>query len=168
MKKTNEINDELSIEEKRKKLIEAIEKQSSPEKKKDILLMPFINEIKLMLEKKMSINSQLKALNSVGIKISYKTYKNFMDNNQELYYFRLGVLEAEETVGTGQIPKDDKTVTIILNDNGAVKTYAVKDEIKKLGFFWDKDKKGWKKEVNKKELVKVKELKVGYDIIKGV
>ena len=56
MKKTNEINSELSIEEKRKKLIEAIEKQSSPEKKKDILLKPFINEIKLMLEKKLSIN----------------------------------------------------------------------------------------------------------------
>ena len=79
MKKTNEINSELSIEEKRKKLIEAIEKQSSLEKKKDILLMPFINEIKLMLDKKMSINSQLKALNGIGIKISYKTYKNFLD-----------------------------------------------------------------------------------------
>ena len=168
MKKTNEINDELSIEEKRKKLMEAIEKQSSPEKKKDILLMPFINEIKLMLEKKMSINSQLKALNAAGIKISYKTYKNFMDNNQELYYFRLGVLEAEETVGTRQIPKDDKTVTIILNDNGDIKTYAVKDAIKKLGFFCGKDKKGWKKEVNKEELEKVKNLKVGYDIIKEV
>ena len=158
MKKTNEINDELSIEEKRKKLIEAIEKQSSPEKKKDILLMPFINEIKLMLDKKMSINSQLKALNSVGIKISYKTYKNFL---HELG--RSSV--SDEPVGPD--PKRDKTL-IILNDKGAVKTYAVKDAIKKLGFFWDKDKKGWKKEVNKEELEKVKELKVGYDIIKEV
>ena len=41
--------------------------------------MPFINEIKLMLEKKLSINFQLKALNGAGIKISYKTYKNFLD-----------------------------------------------------------------------------------------
>ena len=40
--------------------------------------MPFINEIKLMLEKKLSINSRLKALNGAGIKISYKTYKNFL------------------------------------------------------------------------------------------
>ena len=161
MKKTNEINDELNIEEKRKKLIEAIEKQSSPEKKKDILLMPFINEIKLMLDKKMSINSQLKALNSVGIKISYKTYKNFLDE------LGRGPDDKGFDVRTGAVAKNDKTL-IILNDNGAVKTYAVKDEIKKLGFFWDKDKKGWKKEVNKEELVKVKELKVGYDIIKEV
>lgn len=163
MKKTNEINSELSIEEKRKKLLEAIEKQSSPEKKKDILLMPFINEIKLMLEKKMSINSQLKALNAAGIKISYKTYKNFLDE--------LGRVSNPDDLGTGfdtpagTATKDDKTVTIILNDKGAVKTYAVKDEIKKLGFTWDKDRKGWKKEVNKEELEKVKNLKVGYDII---
>ena len=161
MKKTNEINSELSIEEKRKKLIEAIEKQSSPEKKKDILLKPFINEIKLLLEKKMSINSQLNALNSVGIKISYKTYKNFL---HELDLGR-GPDNTGFDARTGAVAKDDESVLIILNDNGAVKTYAVKDEIKKLGFFWDKDKKGWKKEVNKKELVKVKELKVGYDII---
>ena len=161
MKKTNEINSELSIEEKRKKLIEAIEKQSSPEKKKDILLMPFINEIKLMLDKKMSINSQLKTLNGIGIKISYKTYKNFLDE--------LDLGRGPDNTGfdtrTGAVAKDDKLVLIILNDNGAVKTYAVKDEIKKLGFFWDKDKKGWKKEVNKDELVKIKELKIGYDII---
>ena len=55
MKKTNEINSELSIEERKKKIIEFIEKQA-PEKKKAGLLMPFINEIKLMLEKKISIN----------------------------------------------------------------------------------------------------------------
>jgi hypothetical protein len=163
MKKTNEINSELSIEEKRKKLLEAIEKQSSPEKKKDILLMPFINEIKLMLEKKMSINSQLKALNAAGIKISYKTYKNFLDE--------LGRVSNPDDLGTGfdapagTVTKGDKSALIILNDKGAVKTYAVKDEIKKLGFTWDKDKKGWKKDVNEEELEKVKNLKIGYDII---
>ena len=163
MKKTNEINSELSIEEKRKKLLEAIEKQSSPEKKKDILLMPFINEIKLMLEKKMSINSQLKALNAAGIKISYKTYKNFLDELGRVS--NPGDLGAGFDAPAGTVTKDDKTVTIILNDKNAVKTYAVKDEIKKLGFTWDKDKKGWKKDVNEEELEKVKNLKVGYDII---
>ena len=162
MKKTNEINSELSIEEKRKKLIEAIEKQAPTVKKKAGLLMPFINEIKLMLEKKMSINFQLNALNSVGIKISYKTYKNFLDD----LHFGAG-FEAVAASGITADAKDDKTL-IILNDKGAVKTYAVKDEIKKLGFTWDKDRKGWKKEVNEEELAKVKKLKVGYDIIKRI
>jgi hypothetical protein len=34
-----------------------------------------------------------------------------------------------------------------------------------MGFAWDKDRKGWKKEISQEELEKVKELKVGYDII---
>jgi hypothetical protein len=34
-----------------------------------------------------------------------------------------------------------------------------------MGFAWDKDRKGWKKEVNQEELKKIKELKVGYNII---
>ena len=56
-------------------------------------------------------------------------------------------------------------ITIVLNDKGDVKTYAVKDAVKKMGFAWDKDRKGWKKEISQEELEKVKELKVGYDII---
>jgi hypothetical protein len=39
------------------------------------------------------------------------------------------------------------------------------DAVKKLGFAWDKDRKGWKKEVSAEELNKVKELKVEYDMI---
>ena len=157
---------EPCIEEKRKKLIEAIEKQAPTVKKKAGLLMPFINEIKLMLEKKMSINSQLNALNSVGIKISYKTYKNFLDELvRESNPLHLGAgFEAAAASGITADAKDDKTL-IILNDKGAVKTYAIKDAIKKLGFVWDKDEKGWKKEVGSNELEKVKNLKVGYDII---
>ena len=155
MKKTNMIQKDLSIEERKKILIEAIENQTPNLKKKDALLMPFKDEIKLMLEKKLSINSQLKALSAAGIKVSYKTYKNFLDSLDHT---------PEET----EVKKDNEKsqkIIIVLNDNGAVKTYAVKDDIKKLGFSWDKDKKGWKKEVNKEELEKVKNLKVGYDII---
>ena len=37
--------------------------------------------------------------------------------------------------------------------------------VKKLGFLWAQDRKEWKKEVRPEELKKVKELKVGYDII---
>ena len=156
--KKNGINEEISIEEKKKILLEAI-KSSQPAKKKEALLTPFIPEIKLMLEKKMPFSAQLKALNSVGISISYKTYKNFLDG------LSTGVPPAKNMEKEIRESKDDKTVTIILNDKGAVKAYAVKDAVKKLGFGWDKDRKGWKKEVSPEELEKVKELKVGYDII---
>ena len=84
--------------------------------------------------------------------ISFKTYKNFLKE-----------LDAEDYIDAA-----GEKVTIVLNDKGDVKTYAVKDEIKKLGFLWDKDKKGWKKAVNSDELEKIKNLKVGYDIIKEV
>lgn len=144
MKKTID----MPIEEKRNILLDNIKKVAPVKRKKDILLMPFTNEIKLMVEKKMSIKSQIQTLGSIGIKITYKTYKNFLD------LLAGGTNSAE--AGNGK--------TIILNDKGDVKTYAVKDEIKKLGFVWDKDKRGWTKEVNEEELEKVKSLKVGYDI----
>jgi hypothetical protein len=154
--KKNDIQNELSIEEKKKILLSAIE-SSQPAKKKEALLEPFIPEIKLMLEKKMPLSSQLKALNSIGIKITYKTYKSFLDS-----------LTETKPVAP-EVKKDVKEpagkITIVLNDKGEVKTYAVKDAIKKLGFAWDKDRKGWKKELSQEELEKVKELKVGYDII---
>ena len=150
MKKTNIVQKDLTIEERKKILMQAIENQTPSLKKKATLLMPFINEIKLMLEKKLSINSQLKALTVAGIKVSYKTYKAFLDSLDH----------------TPDIKKDnDKNKVIILNDNGDVKTYAVKDAVKKLGFVWDKDRKGWKKEVGEEDLAKVKELKVGYVVI---
>ena len=149
--KKNEINAEISIEEKKKILLEAIE-SSRPAKKKEALLTPFIPEIKLMLEKKMPISSQLKALDSIGIKITYKTYKAFLDS-----------LSSEAK--TLDLKEPGEKIAIVLNDKGAVKTYAVKDTIKKLGFSWAQDRKGWKKEVSPEELEKVKELKVGYDII---
>ena len=150
MKKTNTVQKDLTIEERKKILMQAIENQTPSLKKKATLLMPFINEIKLMLEKKLSINSQLKALTVAGIKVSYKTYKAFLDSLDH----------------TPDIKKDnDKNKVIILNDNGDVKTYAVKDAVKKLGFVWDKDRKGWKKEVGEEDLAKVKELKVGYVVI---
>ena len=153
--KKNEINEELSIEEKKKILLKAIE-SSRPTKKKEALLTPFIPEIKLMLEKKMPVSSQLKALNSIGIKITYKTYKTFLDS-----------LSPEDKMPENlkDLKEPGEKITIVLNDKGAVKTYAVKDTVKKLGFTWDKDRKGWKKEVSPEELEKVKELKVGYDII---
>ena len=144
MKKTNIVQKDLSIEERKKILMESIENQVPKAKKKDVLLMPFMNEVKIMLERKLSINSQLNALTAAGIKVSYKTYKAFLDEVKK---------------------NNDKNKVIILNDKGDVKTYAVKDEIKNLGFIWDKDRKGWRKEVGEDELVKVKELKVGYDII---
>ena len=156
MKKNGiKINEELSIEEKKKILLEAIE-SSRPAKKKEALLTPFIPEIKLMLEKKMPVSSQLKALNSIGIKITYKTYKTFLDS-----------LSPEDKMPENlkDLKEPGEKITIVLNDKGAVKTYAVKDTVKKLGFTWDKDRKGWKKEVSPEELEKVKELKVGYDII---
>ena len=56
-------------------------------------------------------------------------------------------------------------INVILNDKGAVKTYAVKAAIKKLGFAWDKDRKVWAKEASPEELEKVIELRVEYDII---
>ncbi|MCL6119726.1 MAG: hypothetical protein M1584_01640 [Deltaproteobacteria bacterium] len=149
--KKNEINAEISIEEKKKILLEAIE-SSRPAKKKEALLTPFIPEIKLMLEKKMPISSQLKALDSIGIKITYKTYKAFLDS-----------LSSEAK--TLDLKEPGEKIAIVLNDKGAVKTYAVKDTVKKLGFLWAQDRKGWKKEVSPEELEKVKELKVGYDII---
>ena len=105
-----------------------------------------------MLEKKMPISSQLKALDSIGIKITYKTYKAFLDS-----------LSSEAK--TLDLKEPGEKIAIVLNDKGAVKTYAVKDTIKKLGFSWAQDRKGWKKEVSPEELEKVKELKVGYDII---
>jgi hypothetical protein len=37
--------------------------------------------------------------------------------------------------------------------------------VKKLGFLWAQDRKKWKKEVSTEELEKVKELKIGYNII---
>jgi hypothetical protein len=149
--KKNEINAEISIEEKKKILLEAIE-SSRPAKKKEALLTPFIPEIKLMLEKKMPISSQLKALDSIGIKITYKTYKAFLDS-----------LSSEAK--TLDLKEPGEKIAIVLNDKGAVKTYAVKDTVKKLGFLWAQDRKGWKKEVSPEELEKIKELKVGYDII---
>ena len=149
--KKNEINAEISIEEKKKILLEAIE-SSRPAKKKEALLTPFIPEIKLMLEKKMPISSQLKALDSIGIKITYKTYKAFLDS-----------LSSEAK--TLDLKEPGEKIAIVLNDKGAVKTYAVKDTVKKLGFLWAQDRKGWKKEATPEELEKVKELKVGYDII---
>ncbi len=153
--KKNGINEEISIEEKKKILLEAIE-SSRPAKKKEALLTPFISEIKLMLEKKMPVSSQLKALDSIGIKITYKTYKAFLDS-----------LSSEDKMPETEKDLDEpgEKITIVLNDKGFVKTYAVKDTIKKLGFLWNKDRKGWKKEVTPEELEKVKELKVGYDII---
>ena len=149
------INNELTISEKKKILLEAIE-SSRPAKKKEALLTPFIPEIKLMLEKKMPVSSQLKALDSIGIKITYKTYKTFLDS-----------LSSEDKIPEAEkdLKEPGEKITIVLNDKGAVKTYAVKDTVKKLGFTWDKDRKGWKKEVSPEELEKVKELKVGYDII---
>ena len=153
MKKTNIVQKDLSIEERKKILMESIENQVPKAKKKDVLLMPFMNEIKIMLERKLSINSQLRAVSAAGIKVSYKTYKAFLDS-------------LDHTPAEDEVKKDnDKNKVIILNDKGDVKTYAVKDEIKNLGFIWDKDRKGWRKEVGEDELVKVKELKVGYDII---
>ena len=152
--KKNEINEELSIEEKKKILLEAIE-SSRPAKKKEALLTPFIPEIKLMLEKKMPVSSQLKALNSIGIKITYKTYKTFLDS----------LSEDKISENLKDLKEPGENITIVLNDKGSVKTYAVKDTVKKLGFLWDKDRKGWKKEATPEELEKVKELKVGYDII---
>ena len=149
--KKNGINEEISIEEKKKILLEAIE-SSRPAKKKEALLTPFIPEIKLMLEKKMPISSQLKALDSIGIKITYKTYKAFLDS-----------LSSEAK--TLDLKEPGEKIAIVLNDKGAVKTYAVKDTVKKLGFLWAQDRKGWKKEVSPEELEKIKELKVGYDII---
>ncbi|RZD16567.1 MAG: hypothetical protein EVJ46_06050 [Candidatus Acididesulfobacter guangdongensis] len=99
--KKNDIQNELSIEEKKKILLSAIE-GAHPAKKKEALLIPFIPEIKLMLEKKMSLSAQLKALNSIGIKIAYKTYKSFLDmllilhpfvkTNFLFYYFLLLIL----------------------------------------------------------------------------
>ena len=153
--KKNGINEELSIEEKKKILLKAIE-SSRPTKKKEALLTPFIPEIKLMLEKKMPVSSQLKALDSIGIKITYKTYKTFLDS-----------LSPEDKMPESEknLKELGENITIVLNDKGSVKTYAVKDTVKKLGFLWDKDRKGWKKEVSPEELEKVKELKVGYDII---
>ena len=153
--KKNGINEELSIEEKKKILLKAIE-SSRPTKKKEALLTPFIPEIKLMLEKKMPVSSQLKALNSIGIKITYKTYKTFLDS-----------LSPEDKMPESEknLKELGENITIVLNDKGSVKTYAVKDTVKKLGFTWDKDRKGWKKEATPEELEKVKELKVGYDII---
>ena len=153
--KKNGINEELSIEEKKKILLEAIE-SSRPAKKKEALLTPFIPEIKLMLEKKMPVSSQLKALDSIGIKITYKTYKTFLDS-----------LSPEDKMPESEkdLKEPGGNITIVLNDKGSVKTYAVKDTVKKLGFLWDKDRKGWKKEATPEELEKVKELKVGYDII---
>ena len=153
--KKNGINEELSVEEKKKILLEAIE-SSRPAKKKEALLTPFIPEIKLMLEKKMPVSSQLKALDSIGIKITYKTYKTFLDS-----------LSPEDKMPESEknLKELGENITIVLNDKGSVKTYAVKDTVKKLGFLWDKDRKGWKKEVIPEELEKVKELKVGYDII---
>ena len=153
--KKNGINEELTISEKKKILLEAIE-SSRPAKKKEALLTPFIPEIKLMLEKKMPVSSQLKALDSIGIKITYKTYKTFLD----LLSSEAKMPEAEK-----DLKEAGERITIVLNDKGAVKTYAVKDTVKKLGFLWAQDRKGWKKEVNPEELEKVKELKVGYDII---
>ena len=153
--KKNEINEELTISEKKKILLEAIE-SSRPAKKKEALLTPFIPEIKLMLEKKMPVSSQLKALDSIGIKITYKTYKTFLDS-----------LSPEDKMPESEknLKELGENITIVLNDKGSVKTYAVKDTVKKLGFLWDKDRKGWKKEATPEELEKVKELKVGYDII---
>ena len=154
--KKNEINEELSIEEKKKILLAAIE-STQPAKKKEALLTPFIPEIKLMLEKKMPLSAQLKALDSIGIKITYKTYKSFLDSL------------TETKPAAPEVKKDLKEpadkITIVLNDKGEVKTYAIKDAVKKLGFAWDKDRKGWKKEVSAEELNKVKELKVEYDMI---
>ena len=153
--KKNGINEELTISEKKKILLEAIE-SCLPAKKKEVLLTPFIPEIKLMLEKKMPVSSQLKALDSIGIKITYKTYKAFLDS-----------LSSEDKMPEAEkdLKEPGGNITIVLNDKGSVKTYAVKDTVKKLGFIWDKDRKGWKKEVTPEELEKVKELKVGYDII---
>ncbi len=165
MKKTKEINDELSIDEKRKRLLEAIERQSVGFNKKDELLKPYIDEINLMAKKKLSLNSQLKALNSAGIKVCYRTYKNFL-GGLDTAAPDLAIPEKIITVVKIAEKPAEKKVTVILTDKGAVKTFAVKDDIKKLGFVWDKDKKAWKKEVNSSELEKVKELKVGYDIIK--
>jgi hypothetical protein len=156
MKKTNKINSELSIEERKKKIIEFIEKPA-PKKKREDILMPFISEIKLMLDKKMSIYSQLKALSAGGVKINYKTYKSFLDELQ-----RTNPDAAD--IKPDPKKKDDKPRWIILNDKGAVKTYAVKNEIKKLGFTWDSEAKAWTKEMSPEELEKVKNLKVGYDI----
>ena len=154
--KKNDIQNELSIEEKKKILLQAIE-SLKPAKKKEALLEPYIPEIKLMLEKKMPLSAQLKALNSIGIKIAYKTYKTFLDS-------LIGTQPSATEVKKDVKEPADK-ITIVLNDKGEVKTYAVKDSVKKMGFAWDKDRKGWKKEVNRDELEKVKELKVGYDII---
>ena len=158
--KAKKINDGLSIEERHKIILEAIGKQTVVFHKKSELLKPFISDIKLMNEKKITVNSQLRILESAGLKISYRTYKSFLDGlDKEI---PAGISAPKKAVPDA----DNNPVTVILNDKGAVKTYAVKEEIKKLGFTWDKDRKGWKKDVNSSELEKVKELKVGYDIIK--
>jgi hypothetical protein len=175
--KKNEINEELSIEEKKKILLAAIE-STQPAKKKEALLAPFIPEIKLMLEKKMPLSAQLKALDSIGIKIAYKTYKTFLNSLTETKSqtkFSGAQINGAQPAAA-EVKKDAKepagienqrssNITIVLNDKGDVKTYAVKDAVKKLGFAWDKDRKGWKKEVSREESEKIKELKVGYDII---
>ncbi|MHB1679244.1 MAG: hypothetical protein ACYCTB_01865 [bacterium] len=157
MKKTssNSDNNNESIEEKKAKLKNIINKIEDKSSKADILLSPFINEIKIMQEKNLSISAQLKALNEIGIKISYKTYQKFIADN----------LDKKNESDIDMESLDAKVKTIRLNNSGQVKTFTVKDEIKKLGFTWDKKSDAWTANIDEERIEKIKSLKIGYSII---
>jgi hypothetical protein len=76
------LNNNKSIEEEKKaKLDLIIEEISKSKMKKTDLLIPFVAGIKKMIDKKLSVNIQLKALEKIGITISVKTYRNFLIDN---------------------------------------------------------------------------------------
>ena len=183
MKEDNEVR--------RKKILEAIEKEKNPmasRRKKDNLLEPFVNEIKLMNKEKLNINAQLRVLKAGGIKISYKTYRQFLDRLKAPPELSAATAPASKSASAPSIavhikqaaplkaapkpPEPDAPKIKFLfcaNDKGKVKTYAVKDNfLKPLGFTWNKKQGSWVKEVTLAESEDLKkqfkDKQAGYDI----
>jgi septum formation inhibitor MinC len=148
------INNTESIEEKKAKLKSIINKiEDSKSSKADILLSPFITEIKEMQEKKLSINAQLKALNEIGVKISYKTYQKFLIENTSA---------AKEKADTGTA-----AIKFILTNSGQAKPFSKKEDLKKLNFTFNQEAQKWMASVPEPKAGEIEkqlnDLKIGYD-----
>jgi hypothetical protein len=114
-----------------------------------------------MQDKKISISAQLKALSKIGINISYRTYKNFIAGIENI----IPSSPAQEKVPENKDKETENKKIVQLNNSGEVKTFAVKNEIKKLGFTRNEKSKAWETEDTEEIINKIKELKVGYGII---
>jgi hypothetical protein len=148
-----------SIDEKKKKLLEVVDNLSQKSGgRKEKILLPFLDEIKIMAEKKLSLNAQIKALSQVNIKVSYRTYKQFLIE-QDIY--------KEASSAKLEVNKNLAMVKFILNNSGQVKPFSKKEDLKKLNFTFNQEAQKWMapvQEIKAGEIEKqLQLLKIGYD-----